>query len=268
MRAFPHLKLRPPKFLRLLTPDIHFNISDDQYSLRVARNNAEIDEALRLRFEVFNLELKEGLESSYLTMKDEDQFDKQCDHLIISDKKINRVIGTYRLQTLEMAERGAGFYSDGEFCLDMLEKKILRNSLELGRACILKEYRNTRVLFLLWRGIANYLYYARKRYLFGCCSITSQDCAVGYTLYLDLIRKGLVEDRINLVPRPGFELNVSDAREMEPIDMPPLMKMYIRYGAKIIGPPAIDREFKTIDYFVLLDIRKLTPESFKMFLGR
>ncbi len=268
MPSFSYLKMRP-RFLRLTTPNVHFNITDDQYSLRVARNNAEIDEALRLRFEVFNLELKEGLESSYLTKKDEDQFDKQCDHLIISDNSNNRVIGTYRLQTQEMAERGgAGFYSDGEFYLDMLGKKVLRNSLELGRACILKEYRNTRVLFLLWRGIANYMYFARKRYLFGCCSITSQDCVIGQALYLDLVKKGLVNEHYKLLARPGFEVNVSVPPDTEPIKMPPLMGMYIRYGAKVVSLPAIDREFKTIDYLVLFDVAKLERESFKLFLGK
>jgi putative hemolysin len=266
MPSFPYLKIRP-RFLRLIQSDIHFNLTDEQYSLRVARNNNEVDEALKLRFEVFNLELKEGLESSFITQKDEDQFDKQCDHLIISDNSNNQVIGTYRLQTLEMAEKGAGFYSDGEFYLDMLGKKVLRNSLELGRACILKEYRNTRVLFLLWRGIANYMHHARKRYLFGCCSITSQDCQVGQALYLDLIKKGLVDEQYRLLARPGFEMNVSVPPDVEPIKMPPLMAMYIRYGAKVVSLPAIDREFKTIDYLVLFDVTKLERETFKLFLG-
>jgi putative hemolysin len=267
MPSFPYLKMRP-RLLRLLTPDIHFSISDEQYSVCVARKNCEVDEALRLRFDVFNLELKEGLDSSYLTQKDEDQFDRQCDHLLIRENDTNRVIGTYRLQTMEMAERGAGFYSNGEFRLDMLGKKFLRNGLELGRACILKEFRNTRVLFLLWRGIANYIYLARKRYLFGCCSITSQDCIVGQTLYLDLIKKGLVDEQVQLLPQPGFELGVSEVPDAEPIEMPPLMKMYIRYGAKIVGLPAIDREFKTIDYLIVLDINKVERETFRLFLGK
>jgi putative hemolysin len=267
MPTFSYLKMRP-RLLRLLTPDIHFNLSDEQYSVSVAHKNAEINEALRLRFDVFNLELKEGLDSSFLTQMDEDQYDRQCDHLLIREMNTNRVIGTYRLQTMEMAERGAGFYSNGEFQLDMLGKKFLRNGLELGRACIIKEFRNTRVLFLLWRGIANYLYLARKRYMFGCCSITSQDCVVGQTLYLDLIKKGLVDQQIQMLPQAGFELGVTEVPDAEPIEMPPLMKMYIRYGAKIVGLPAIDREFKTIDYFIVLDISKVERETFRLFLGK
>ncbi len=259
------LKIRP-RLQRHWYPGINFNLSDDHYSIQVARNQHEVDEALRMRFEVFNLELKEGLDSSYLTFKDEDKFDRQCDHLIIRDIIAGNVIGTYRMQTYEMARRGNGFYSNGEFYLEMLGRKILHNSLELGRACILKEYRNTRVLFLLWKGIANYLYQARKRYLFGCCSITSQDSAMGNALYLDLLSKEYIDTNFQLLPRKEYELDNTINDSLDIPEMPPLMKMYLRYGAKIIGKPAIDREFKTIDYFVLLDIEKLTPESFKMFL--
>ena len=31
-------------------------------------------------------------------------------------------------------------------------------------------------------------------------------------------------------------------------------------GAKICGPPAIDREFKTIDFLTFLDLEKLNSE--------
>ena len=267
MQVFPTLKLRN-RLQRHWNPKINFNLTDLHYSIQVARSREDINEALRMRFEVFNLELNEGLDSSYLTFMDEDQFDEYFDHLIIRDIITNGIIGTYRMQTFEMAKRGNGFYSDGEFCLEMLGRKILHNSLELGRACILKEYRNTRVLYLLWKGIANYAFQARKRYLFGCCSITSQDSVEGNTLYNELVAKGHVDTSIDLLPRPGFELSDSYIDNTANIpEMPPLMKMYLRYGAKIIGRPAIDRDFKTIDYLVLLDFQKLSPESFKMFLG-
>ena len=123
------------------------------------------------------------------------------------------------------------------------------------------------VLFLLWKGIANYVYQARKRYLFGCCSITRQDSAVGNALYMNLLLKGDIDTGIELLPRDNYKLDDTVNSFNSIPEMPPLMKMYLRYGAKIIGKPAIDREFKTIDYFVLLDLDKLTPESFKMFLA-
>lgn len=256
-----------PFGLRKVSAQPNFSISDDYYTVKVSRTSEEVEKALKLRFNVFNLEMGEGLESSFLTMKDEDPFDKQCDHLLIIENSTNEVIGTYRIQTLQMAEKGIGFYSNGEFMLDMMGKKILKNAVELGRACISKDYRNTRVLFLLWRGIAHYLLQAGKRYMFGCVSLTSQDGGEGQWLYDDLKSKGGVDEQIRLLAQPGFELPPFDKLPDKPVVWPPLLKMYFRYGAKIISMPAIDREFKTIDYLMLLDLAVMGEENFKLFLG-
>ena len=92
-------------------------------------------------------------------------FEMTNDLMLIIENSTKEIIGTYRLQTQQMAEKGIGFYSNSEFQLEMLGKKILKGAVELGRASISKDFRNTRVLFLLWRGIANYLAQTGKRYL-------------------------------------------------------------------------------------------------------
>ena len=94
-----------------------------RYQLKLAEHEYEIDEALHLRYNVFNLELNEGLEVSRLTKRDIDHFDKYCDHLIIIDTEIDKLIGTYRLQTYEMATKGIGYYADNEFDLLSLPSK-------------------------------------------------------------------------------------------------------------------------------------------------
>jgi putative hemolysin len=92
---------------------------------------------------------------------------------------------------------------------------------------------------------------------------------VGEVLYHDLVKKGLVHDTYKLLPRPGFEMNVKEIpANAKPIEMPPLMNMYIRYGSKVVSLPAIDREFKTIDYLVMLDVYQISRETFKLFLGK
>ena len=242
-------------------------IADKKYIVKLAENMIEIDEVLKLRFSVFNLELHEGLDSSYYTMRDEDDFDRQCSHLIVIEKATNRIIGTYRLQTFEDARKGIGFYSAHEFRLHTLGRKILRKSVELGRACIDKNHRNGRVLFLLWKGIAQYMSLHQKRYLFGCCSLTSQDPGEGKT-YMDYLeRYGHVVEKIGTEPIPGFRCYDPQlvVPKRDDLAMPPLMEMYIRYGCKVCGPPAIDRAFKTIDFLILLDIRDLKPEIVKLF---
>src|SRR5215831_7990345 len=165
---------RPTGFpIALSLPEIE--IVDTNYVVRLARTLEEIEAALKLRFEVFNLELDEGLESSFLTGRDRDEFDATCDHLIATDKTNGKVIGTYRLRTMEMAGSADGFYSAAEFDLNHLPSEVLNQSVELGRACIAKNHRNRRVLFLLWKAMALYVTTKRKRFLFGCCSLTSQD---------------------------------------------------------------------------------------------
>lgn len=249
---------------------IHFTLEDKNYIIKLAESEEEVDAALKLRFEVFNLEMNEGLDSSYATMRDEDKYDKQFDHLLIIDKASQKIIGTYRMQTCEMAKKGLGFYSNGEFCLDMLPKHIITNSVELGRACIDKNFRNTRVLFLLWRGIANYIHLSKKRYLFGCCSLTSQDPLEGLSLLKQLKDNNQVDTSIKMTAQPGFELEEIENIDKiaVPVEMPPLLGMYLRYGVKIIGDPAIDREFKTIDYLILLDVALFDENTFKLFLGK
>jgi putative hemolysin len=243
------------------------HISDRKYIVKLAENLMEIDEALKLRFRVFNLEMHEGLDSSYLTLRDEDPFDRQCSHLLVIEKATGRIIGTYRLQTFEHAKRGKGFYSATEFRLNKLGRKVLRRSVELGRACIDIDHRNGRVLFLLWKGIAQYMGIYHKRYLFGCCSLTSQDPATG-KVYMDFLeRHGFVNPALQIEPMPGFacydpRLKVTPRDDLS---LPPLMEMYLRYGCSISGPPAIDREFKTIDFLIFLDTHQLKPEIYKVF---
>src|SRR5689334_8887100 len=71
-------------------------IAEGHYLVRFARTPEEIDAALKLRFEVFNLELGEGLSTSYAVGRDVDEFDAVCHHLIVLDAQDNQVVGTYR----------------------------------------------------------------------------------------------------------------------------------------------------------------------------
>ena len=80
--------------------------------VKITTDPKEIREAQRLRFEVFNLEMNKGLEASYASGLDGDEFDPICDHLIVRDLKSQEVVGTYRLLLGSQAERNLGFYSE------------------------------------------------------------------------------------------------------------------------------------------------------------
>jgi len=240
-------------------------IAAGRYLLRFARTAAELDRLLRLRFEVFNLELGEGLDSAYATGRDEDDLDVHFHHLMIESRETGEVVGTYRMQTVEMAERLGGFYSAGEFDLSGIPAHAMAQSVEIGRACVAKPHRNGRVLHLLWRGLATYLSWNRKSHLFGCCSLTSQDPMVGESAYRFLQDKGLEHDRIRTVPLPGLGCEVVEGAPLPEPHIPALFQSYLSLGAKICGPPAIDRLFKTIDFLVVLNADELDPRVFRTF---
>src|SRR5262245_53303027 len=159
--------------------------SPAHYATRLARSRDEVRAAQALRFEVFNLELNEGLQESYATGLDEDPFDAVCDHLIVEHLPSNQIVGTYRMQTGLNAGENLGYYSAREFEFDVFETARAQ-IVELGRACVHRQHRNLVVLGLLWKGVADYARSWKARYLLGCSSITSQDPAIGASAYTDL----------------------------------------------------------------------------------
>ncbi len=219
--------------------------------------------AFRLRFRVFNLELKEGLESSYQTGRDIDDFDSVCDHLIVEHIGTGEVVGTYRLQTGTTAQARLGYYSQREFSFAPYEP-LRRSMIELGRACIHRDHRSTDVLYLLWRGIARYALRHGGRYLIGCSSLTSQDPAHGTAVY-EALGEYLAEPDLRTQPQPEFTIPFVPATGASD-KVPKLLRTYLAIGAKICGPPAIDREFKTIDFLSLLDLEALHPRIRSRFL--
>jgi putative hemolysin len=232
--------------------------SPAHYATRLTRNRDEIRAAQALRFEVFNLELNEGLEKSYATGLDEDPFDPFCDHLIVEHLRSNQIVGTYRMQTGLNAAMHLGYYSAQEFEFEIFERSRAE-IIELGRACVHRHHRNLVVLGLLWKGVADYARGKKARYLLGCSSITSQDPAAGASAYAELCRHHLVCPEFRTRPRPEYECGLDFLADEAP-KIPKLLRAYLALGAKICGPPALDREFKTIDFLTLLDLKAL-PEA-------
>ena len=241
-------------------------VKDGPYEVSFARNDEDLDEALRLRFQVFNEELGEGLASSHETGRDFDEYDPWCHHLLVKDLRTGETVGTYRMQTAEMAARHRGFYTASLFDMAGLPDRVLAHSIEVGRACVARSHRSKRALFLLWKGLALYVAHNQARYLFGCCSLTSQDPAEGWRALGYLGRNGDLHTELSVLPLeeralpggPGAEPSVS-------VDLPILFKTYLRFGCKVCGRPAIDRDFKTIDFLVLMDIDGLSPRVHRMF---
>jgi len=235
----------------------------DNFLVKIAGSEKEKTAALRLRFEVFNLEMNEGLGTSWETGLDQDQYDEHADHLIVIDKNSDKVVGTYRLLTKSKVIGNGGFYSEGEFELNNL-KKLPDELLEMGRSCVHKDYRASGVINLLWAGIAKYMKLTNAKYIFGCPSLHTHDIDEVSQIYTYLKSKYYADEKFRVYPVE--KCMVPGLRDDMPLDnyreitrkIPPLIKGYFRAGALICGEPALDTEFKTTDFLLLLPTDKLT----------
>jgi len=232
--------------------------------LRFASTQEDLNAVFRLRFLVFNLELGEGLESAHQCGYDSDQFDEICEHLIVEHVTSGLVVGTYRLQTGRRAATRLGFYSAREFDFSPFEP-LRDQMLELGRACIHREHRSFDVLTLLWRAIAVCARENNARYLVGCSSLTSQSCTEASQMYWRL-QGFLAKPAFQTRPLPRFEIPIEPPSSAAAQTPPRLLRAYLSIGARICGPPAIDREFKTIDFLTLLDLEQLSGAARSRFM--
>jgi putative hemolysin len=226
-----------------------------RFRVGMAQSLDDLIQCQRLRYLVFNCELGEGLDSSISTGLDRDHFDFICDHLMVHDTATGKLVGTYRMQSGYRAKGNLGYYGEGLF--DFAPFEPLRGEvLELGRACVRLEYRNTSVLHMLWKGIAKYAMSCGARYLIGCSSISSQDENEGIALYETLKEKHIVAPALRTLPKPPHRCTPSGA-PIAPPQPPRLFRAYLDISARLCGPPAIDREFKTIDFLTLIDLQHI-----------
>ena len=244
------------------------------FILKIADDAAEVEQALRLRFRVFNQEQGRLSGISGLGV-DEDKFDSQCMHLVVIDREANAVVGTYRVHRGDVALRHGGFYSEQEYEISGLPE-IAGRTLELGRSCVAPEYRSGSVVAMLWSGIAElrHRFGGQYQYLLGCVSLETTDRLIGHTLYIRA--KNYLTDQIWAVSRPGFQLDAVPAADVRDFlenrraellaAMPPLFKGYIRLGARFCSEPAYDREFGSIDYLILADYDKISARYARHFM--
>ena len=238
----------------------------ENVSVRIARTPAEIEAAQRVRYQVFYEEgaaVPQG--DAAKTRLDIDDFDQFADHLIVIENRngAEHIVGTYRLLLQANAARYGRFYSSGEYDLAPILNSGV-SLLELGRSCVLPEYRTRPVMQLLWQGIADYITDNSIELMFGCASLASTDIKsiakpLSYMHHYHLAPEGLrpraLKGRyINMDIIPKEDLN---AREIF-ADLPPLIKGYLRLGGVIGDGAVIDEQFNTTDVCVVVQTRLVT----------
>jgi putative hemolysin len=239
--------------------------------VRLTRSPAEIAAAQQVRYRVFFEEL--GARSAHASAserRDADRFDDVCDHLLVIDTAlpggdIDRIVGTYRLLRGEMAAAAGGFYSSDEFQLDRLVARHRdRRFMELGRSCVLPEYRSKRTIEVLWQGIWAYVNHYGIGVMAGCASFHGTVPAAHAEALSFLAH--------NCRPAPEWDVRAVPARystmdlmPAEAVDaraalaaMPPLIKGYLRLGAKVGDGCVVDAEFGTTDVFIVLPVETIS----------
>jgi len=251
------------------------------YRIRFARTRADREAAQRLRFEVFAGELGATLEGRERAL-DVDPLDAWIDHLLVLERKTGHCVGTYRLATFEHVGTDPGFYSRGLFDLDALDPRVGHEGVELGRACVAAGHRTRGVIGLLLRGIGRYLVLARKRYLFGCGSVPLEDVSQIEWTRRAIAAQHWIDPSLCVKPRAAHApaAFVNDLAEMKtaektaetetvraeeipaPPKIPSLLSAYCSIGARLAPDPAWDPDFRTLDFFVLLDLQRVEPRTY------
>ena len=262
--------------------------------VRLARSAAEVRAAQRLRYQVFFEEMSAiPSMSTYLRGRDEDVFDRLCEHLLVIDRAqapschtgadhlswpFRRqpaqppIVGTYRFLRQDVAERHAGFYSQGEYQLrPLLEAKRHLRFLELGRSCVQPAYRTRRTIEALWHGLWTYIRATGVDVMIGCASFEGTEPGRhGLPLsFLHHTAPAPDEWRVRAHGDRWIDMNTLPVDRIDPKAalkaLPPLLKGYLRLGAYVGDGAVVDHRFGTTDVFVILPVARIDPRYFARF---
>jgi putative hemolysin len=284
LAAFQALRT-PEQRLKALNRDIEPKIYGrvGNLEVRLARTWAEIKLAQRLRYQVFFEEMSAvPTRLAQFRRRDEDAYDALCDHLLVVDldqtkpgragrPERPKVVGTYRILRQEVAERGPGFYSAGEYDIAPLlkRKSSAHRFMELGRSCVLAPYRSKRSVELLWHGLWTYVRENRIDVMIGCASFEGVDLEEHKMALSYLHHRSLAPEEWRCRARERFYISMN-RMPMAEIDqkaalkaMPPLIKAYLRLGAYFGDGAVIDRQFGTTDVLVIMPVANIDPRYFE-----
>ncbi|MEU1182414.1 GNAT family N-acyltransferase [Streptomyces sp. NPDC005820] len=238
-----------------------------RYTVTLARDEADVRAAQRLRHEVFAGEMG-ALLSSPQPGLDVDPFDAYCDHLLVRDTETGQVVGTYRLLPPEHASVAGRLYSDGEFDLSRLDP-IRPGLVEVGRSCVHPDHRDGTVIGLIWAGIARYMVDRGHEWLAGCCSVPLADGGALAAATWDRAReKHMAPEEFRVRPLlPWTPKEAAPAAPAARTELPALLRGYVRLGAWVCGEPAHDADFGVADLFVLLSMRRVNSRYLRHFLS-
>ncbi len=245
-----------------LHPSQHLHIQGGQLSVMLARDENEVREAQRLRYKVFAEEMKANI--PFHDGLDIDRFDEHCRHLIVRDNQSGRVVGCYRLLMAEGAAALGGWYADSEFDLARLQH-ILPQTVELGRACVHQDYRSGSTITLLWAGLIKFMQQQGMEYMIGCGSMSMADGGhFAASLFTRLRKTCYAPAEYRVFPKNPLPIHALQSDLT--VEMPSLIKGYVRAGAYICGEPHWDADFNCADVLVMMPMSRINHRYARHFV--
>ena len=220
---------------------------------------------------------------------DIDKFDKYYHHLFLWDQEVKVLVGSYRMglgKDIYKKHGIAGFYIQTLFRLEPELHGMMEQTIEMGRAFIIKEYQQKPMpLFLLWKGIVHItLRYPEYKYLMGGVSISNQFSDFSKSLMIEFMKSHYYDPYIAqyIQPKKEFKVKLKDADkdfvfdaakadmqkfdkvidEIEPgaLRIPVLIKKYVKQNARLVAfnvDPKFNNAVDGLMYIKVSDI----PES-------
>ncbi len=251
-------------------------LNESDFELKIASSQEEILSSQRLRFKVFVEELGAQSNADNHDLKIEtDEYDKWFEHLILIDRSIDpatmdHVVGVYRLLRGDIALDNCGFYSDAEFDLTPLINSG-RKLLELGRSCVHPNYRSGIAMYHLWNRLAQYVIENNIEILFGVASfhgINPMDYA-HQLAYLHQNHLAPEDLRVSVRNEQGTNLDLIPADQIDQkkalLDMPSLIRGYLRLGGFVGNGAFLDYSFNTIDVCIVIDTNRMATTRREFF---
>ncbi|KUJ81821.1 GNAT family N-acetyltransferase [Ruegeria profundi] len=243
------------------------------FTIRLAETKAELRAAQRLRYDVFVRELGGGGEMvDHEAGLEQDKFDPYFDHMLAIDNLTGEVIGVYRLLSGDCAAKLGQFYSEDEYDLSVL-KQSGRKLLELGRSCLHPDYRGGTAMYHLWNGLAAYVNERKIEVLFGVASFHGTDVQKLAQPLSMLHHNHLAPPELRVRAQPGqFEsMDLVAPQDLDRraamVQVPALIKAYLRLGGFVGEGAFIDQAFNTTDICLILDTARMNSRQRRIYGG-
>lgn len=241
------------------------------FTVKIAETDEELRAAQALRYEVFVRELGgSGAMVDHDAGLERDRFDPFFDHLIVTDNRTGRVVGVYRLLRDDQARAAGQFYSEDEYDLSRLRQSG-RRLLELGRSCLHRDYRGGMALYHLWTGLSDYVEAHGIEILFGVASFHGTNIAALAQPLSLLHHQHLAPPALRVRAQPAFfrrmDLIAPEMidRRRAMLEIPALIKAYLRMGGYVGEGAYIDHAFNTVDVCLILDTAHLNERQRRLY---